>query len=80
LWIKIESEGRDYQAKCFTGTKGPGQCDFAALNAGIYYFWIDGTELTVKTYMDGNAYATFEFGRQAVSNGDDDKVGPVNYN
>ena len=79
LWVKIESEGRDYQAKCFTGTKGPGKCDFAALNAGIYFIWIDGTELTVKTYLDGNAYATFEFGRQAVPNGADDAVGPVSY-
>jgi LysM repeat protein len=78
LWVRIESEGQGYQAKCFTGSKGPGSCDLAGLNAGIYYLWIDGTDLTVKTYMDGNAYATFVFGRQPVP-GDEDKVGPVSY-
>jgi LysM repeat protein len=79
LWIMIESEGKGYQAKCFTGSKGPGQCDLAGLNAGIYYLWIDGTQLTIKTYLDGNAYAFFEFGRQAVP-GEENKIGPVNYN
>jgi LysM repeat protein len=78
LWIKIRSEGNGYEAKCFTGSKGPGSCDFAGLNAGIYYIWIDGTELTLKTYLDGQAYATFTFGRQAVP-GDEDQIGPVNY-
>jgi hypothetical protein len=78
LWVRIESEGQGYEAKCFTGSKGPGTCDLAGLRAGIYYIWIDGTDLTVKTYMDGNAYATFEFGRQPVP-GDEDKVGPVSY-
>jgi len=78
MWIKIRSEGNGYEAKCFTGSKGPGSCDFAGLNAGIYYIWIDGTELTLKTYMDGSAYATFTFARQSVS-GDEDLVGPVSY-
>lgn len=79
LWVMIESEGQGYQAKCFTGSKGPGMCDLAGLNAGIYYLWIDGTDLKVKTYMDGNAYATFEFGNQPVP-GEEAKVGPVSYN
>jgi LysM repeat protein len=78
LWVRIESEGQGYEAKCFTGSKGPGACDLAGLRAGIYYLWIDGTDLTVKTYMDGNAYASFVFGRQPVP-GDEDKVGPVSY-
>ena len=65
LNVIAESEGGGYKAKCFTGSKGPGACDFAALNAGIYYIWIDGTDLKLKTYMDGNAYATFEFNRQS---------------
>ncbi len=64
LNVMIESEGGGYKAKCFTGSKGPGACDFAGLMAGIYYIWIDGTDLTLKTYMDGAAYAVFEFGRQ----------------
>jgi LysM repeat protein len=64
LNVLIESEGGGYQAKCFTGSKGPGACDFAGLMAGIYYIWIDGTDLKLKTYMDGAAYAEFTFARQ----------------
>jgi len=64
LNVMAESEGGGYKAKCFTGSKGPGTCDFAGLMAGIYYIWIDGTQLKLKTYMDGNAYATFEFAHQ----------------
>jgi hypothetical protein len=64
LNVLIESEGGGYKAKCFTGSKGPGSCDFAGLMAGIYYIWIDGTDLRLKTYMDGNAYATFRFAQQ----------------
>ncbi len=80
LWVMIESEARDYKAKCFTGSKGPGMCDLAALNAGLYYIWIDGTDLTVKTYMDGNAYATLQFARQAVPDSKgDNEIGPVSY-
>jgi LysM repeat protein len=67
LWVKIESAGSGYSAKCFTGTKGPGACDFAGLASGLYWIWIDGTDFKVKTYMDGNAYATFEFARQPES-------------
>ncbi|MBN1995078.1 MAG: LysM peptidoglycan-binding domain-containing protein [Anaerolineae bacterium] len=65
LNVIAESDGGGYRAKCFTGSKGPGACDFAGLMAGIYYIWIDGTDLKLKTYMDGNAYATFEFAHQA---------------
>jgi len=64
LNVIAESEGGGYKAKCFTGSKGPGSCDFAGLMAGIYYIWIDGTDLVLKTYMDGNAYATFTFAQQ----------------
>ena len=78
LWVNIESEGGGYSAKCFTGTKGDGACDFAGLSAGIYYIWIDGTELTLKTYMDGAAYAVFDFARQPSSEFSE-AVGPVSY-
>lgn len=78
LWIRIRSEANDYQAKCFTGSKGPNSCDLAALGAGIYFIWIDGTDLTLKTYMDGNAYAKFTFARQAVPE-EEIKIGPVSY-
>lgn len=78
LWVKIESEGGGYTATCFTGTKGPGACDFAGLSAGLYYIWIDGTDLTLKTYMDGAAYAEFDFARQPSSKGSD-AIGPVSY-
>jgi LysM repeat protein len=78
LWVIAESEGGGYKAKCLTGSKGPGACDFAGLNAGLYFIHIDGTQLTLKTYMDGAAYATFEFSRQP-GDWDQGKVGPVNY-
>lgn len=78
LWVRAESEGGGYKAQCYTGHKGPGACDFAGLNAGIYYIWIDGTQLTLKTYMDGNAYAVFEFAKQPTKD-DSNFVGPVNY-
>jgi LysM repeat protein len=79
LWVKIESEGGGYKAKCLTGSKGPGACDFAGLSAGFYWINVDGTDLTVKTYMDGNAYATFTLAGQPTANVDKDFVGPVNY-
>lgn len=78
LTILAESEGGGYKASCLTGSKGPGSCDFAGLMAGFYFIKIDGTQLTVKIYMDGNAYATLEFARQPVK-GEENKVGPVNY-
>jgi LysM repeat protein len=78
LNVKIQSEGKGYEATCFTGEKAPGVCDFAGLSAGLYYVWIDGTQLTLKTYMDGAAFAEFEFVRQPTS-GDPDAVGPVSY-
>ena len=64
LWVKIAAEGGGYQAKCLTGSKGPNACDFAALGAGFYDIWIDGTDFTVKTYMDGAAYAELTILRQ----------------
>jgi len=78
LWVRIESEGGGYQAKCFTGSKGPGSCDFAGLRSGLYWIWIDGTDLTVKTYMDGAAYATFTFDQQPVVSSEN-VIGPVSY-
>ncbi len=78
LTVVAESEGGGYKATCLTGSKGPGACDFAGLNAGLYFIHIDGTQLTLKTYMDGAAYATFEFSRQP-GDWDSGKVGPVNY-
>lgn len=65
LHVRIESEGGGYSAECLTGSKGPGACDFAGLAAGTYWVWIDGTNLRVKTYMDGKAYATLVFARLA---------------
>jgi LysM repeat protein len=78
LTIVAESEGGGYKATCLTGSKGPGACDFAGLNAGFYFIKIDGTQLTVKIYMDGAAYATIEFAKQPVK-GDENFIGPVNY-
>jgi LysM repeat protein len=78
LNVLIESEGGGYKSRCFTGSKGPGACDFAGLSAGLYLIQIEGTGYTVKTYMDGNAYATFTFARQPVdSDEDQNKVGPL---
>jgi hypothetical protein len=78
LTVIAESEGGGYKATCLTGSKGPGACDFAGLNAGFYFIKIDGTQLTVKIYMDGAAYATIEFAKQPVK-GDENFIGPVNY-
>lgn len=79
LKVRIESEGGGYQAYCTTGAKGDGACDFAGLMAGFYYLTIEGTDFTVKTYMDGAAYATFDFGRQGGGESDKDVIGPVDY-
>ncbi|MBI1876733.1 MAG: LysM peptidoglycan-binding domain-containing protein [Chloroflexi bacterium] len=78
LTMVAESEGGGYKATCLTGAKGPGACDFAGLNAGFYFIKIDGTQLTVKIYMDGNAYAVLEFAKQPTKD-DSNFVGPVNY-
>jgi LysM repeat protein len=78
LTMVAESEGGGYKATCLTGSKGPGACDFAGLNAGFYFIKIDGTQLTVKIYMDGAAYATIEFAKQPVK-GDENFIVPVNY-
>ena len=78
LSIIAESEGGGYKATCLTGSKGPGACDFAGLGAGFYFIHIDGTQLTVKIYMDGNAYAVLELSRQPGKD-DGNFVGPVNY-
>ncbi len=75
LPIVLKSEGT-YQARCLTGSKGPGACDFAGLSAGTYTLQIEGTDLTIKTYLDGAAYAVFDFSRQAVPSRDEGKVGP----
>lgn len=82
LRVMIESEGGGYKATCFTGSKGPGACDLAGLNAGMYNIWIDGTQLTLQTWMDGAAYAEFTFARQPILEGggaEANKVGPVRY-
>jgi LysM repeat protein len=63
LWVILEAEG-GFKAKCFTGSKGPGACEFGGLSAGIYYIHIDGTQFSIKTYMDGNAFGTFDLGHQ----------------
>jgi LysM repeat protein len=78
LYVIIESEGGGYKAKCFTGSKGDGACDFAGLSAGFYFIHIDGTQYTIKTYMDGNAYAEFTLMRQAQAD-DRNKLGPYIY-
>ncbi len=64
LWVMIEAEGGGFKAKCLTGSKGPGACEFGGLSAGLYNIWIDGTQFTVKTYVDGNAYAEFDLSHQ----------------
>lgn len=65
LWIILEAEGGGFQAKCLTGSKGAGACEFGGLSAGLYNIWIDGTYFTIKTYLDGAASATFDLNYQA---------------
>ncbi|MCB0226451.1 MAG: LysM peptidoglycan-binding domain-containing protein [Anaerolineae bacterium] len=81
LNVRIHSEGGGYEAQCQTGSKGNGACDFAGLMAGFYWVTIDGTDFTVKTYLDGSAYAVLEFARQPGSATPEEKnsVGPVSY-
>lgn len=64
LVVRIAGEGGGYESHCVTGAKGPGVCELSALGANLYNIWIDGTDLTLKTYLDGKAYAEFAFGPQ----------------
>ena len=62
--VRIAGEGGGYESECITGAKGPGVCELSALGANLYNIWIDGTDLTLKTYLDGKAYAEFAFAPQ----------------
>lgn len=67
LRVSIESDGGGYQSWCVTGTKDGGGCDLPALGAGAYIVKIEGSSYAVKTYLDGNAYATLSFAQQKTA-------------
>ncbi len=67
LPITIRSEGNDFTAKCFTGTKpeyGPGACDFGGLWPGTYSVGIDGAGIEVQVFVDGQGVAEITFDHQ----------------
>jgi LysM repeat protein len=64
LPISIRSEGNDYQAMCYTGTKpeyGPAACDFGGLWPGRYTVTLEGAGVAVEVFMDGVGVAEIVF-------------------
>lgn len=59
----IETEG-GFRSECITGSKGWNACEISALGAGIYFIRLEKGDLTLKTYLDGSAYAEFTFAQQ----------------
>lgn len=67
LPVTIVSEGNDFSAMCYTGTKpeyGPGACDFGGLWPGKYTVGIDGAGIAVQVFVDGQGVAEITFDRQ----------------
>lgn len=67
LPITITSEGNDFSAMCYTGTKpeyGAGACDFGGLWPGKYTVGIDGAGVAVQVFVDGQGVAEITFDRQ----------------
>lgn len=66
LPIYIRSEGNNFNATCYTGTKpeyGGGACDFGGLWPGVYTVGIDGAGIEVKVFVDGQGVAEVTFDR-----------------
>lgn len=64
LPIYIRSEGNNFNATCYTGTKpeyGGGACDFGGLWPGTYTVGIDGAGIEVKVFVDGQGVAEVAF-------------------
>ncbi len=67
LPITIKSEGNDFSAMCYTGTKpeyGAGACDFGGLWPGKYTVGIDGAGIAVQVFVDGQGVAEIAFDHQ----------------
>ena len=67
LPVTIKSEGNDFSAMCYTGTKpeyGAGACDFGGLWPGKYTVGIDGAGIAVEVFVDGQGVAEITFDRQ----------------
>jgi LysM repeat protein len=62
--VNLVSVEGGYHTKCITGSKGWNACEFPSLGASLYNLWIEGTDLTVQTYIDGSVYAEFTFMKQ----------------
>ncbi len=66
LPIRIKAEG-EYGALCYTGTKpehGGDACEFGGLWPGKYTVLLDGTEVSVEVYVDGEETAEVTFDRK----------------
>jgi len=67
LPVSIRSQGNDFQATCYTGTKpeyGPGACDFGGLWPGTYTVTLEGAGIAVEVYVDGQGVAEVTFDKQ----------------
>ncbi len=66
LPIRIKAEG-EYGALCYTGAKpehGGDACEFGGLWPGKYTVLLDGTEVSVEVYVDGEETAVVTFDRK----------------
>ena len=66
LPIRIKAEG-EYGALCYTGTKpehGGDACEFGGLWPGKYTVLLDGAEVSVEVYVDGEATVEVTFDRK----------------
>jgi hypothetical protein len=61
--IRVTAPG-GYEAICVTGTKmehGMGACDVGGLSPGTYRVILDGADIAVEVYLDGQGTATIDF-------------------
>jgi hypothetical protein len=61
--IRVTAPG-GYEAICVTGTKiehGNGACDVGGLSPGTYQIILDGADIAVEVYLDGQGHAVVEF-------------------
>ena len=63
LPMRIDADG-EFTARCYTGQKpelGGTACEFAGLWPGKYYITLEGADVTVEIYVDGQATAEVVF-------------------
>lgn len=65
--ISIRSEGNNFYAVCQSGSKpehGPGACDFGGLWPGTYTLTLEGANIAVEVFVDGQGAAEVVFDKQ----------------